>query len=203
MNSMSAFRPFVSILLFSAAGLFASCTPAGQPADAGDAQLDFSRSQKTDGGTWEVSYVPDPDPFMSQMDFALDVTVSRVDGAKVLETLLLEPSAFMPEHGHGMLPEVQPTVADLGEGTFRVEGMNLLMGGLWEIRIDVSAGDNTERATFNVDVEGEGDHSMLDGGHMHMEDGGHLHMEDGGAMHLEDGGHMHLEDGGAMHMDAG
>jgi hypothetical protein len=197
---------FLFLTIFATAFVI-GCTPNNGDKNGGapqNGETDLSRTQKTEGGTWEVSYTPDPDPFMSQMDFSLLVTVKRVDGESLAADLTVVADAWMPEHGHGMLPEVNPTTTALSdEGAFRVDGMNLLMGGLWEIYIDVQAGEKEERATFNVQVEGGGDHSMLDGGHMHMGDGGHMDHEDGGMMHMGDGGHMHHEDGGMMHMDAG
>jgi hypothetical protein len=182
-----------------------ACTPVQDDNGEGkDAGLDLGRTQNTEGGTWEVSITPEPDPLMSQMDFTLLVLVKRVDGEALAADLSIEADAFMPEHGHGMLPEVQPTTSKLdGDGEFRVYGMNLLMGGLWEIYIDVKSGEKTERATFSVQVEGEGSHADMDGGHMQMEDGGHMQMEDGGHMQMEDGGHMQMEDGGHMQMEDG
>jgi hypothetical protein len=129
-------------------------------------------------------------------DFSLNVTVKRVDGEALASDLTIEADAYMPAHGHGMLPEVEPITTQLeDEGRFRVDGMNLLMDGLWELYVDVKTAEKTERATFSVEVEGEGEHTMMDGGHMGMEDGGHMGMEDGGHMGMEDGGHMEMDAG--------
>lgn len=53
-------------------------------------------------------------------------------------TLTVEP--FMPAHGHGTSPATFTAVAVEGaEGAYRFEGVNLIMAGLWELRLSVGA----------------------------------------------------------------
>ena len=47
----------------------------------------------------------------------------------------LSVDAIMPAHQHGM--KYTPTIVDLGDGMFRVDGMLFHMPGVWEIQVDV------------------------------------------------------------------
>ena len=63
----------------------------------------------------------------------------------------LSVDAAMPEHGHGM--NRVPSVAALGDGRFRAEGLLFHMPGRWEIYFDVTRGAITERAQADVELE--------------------------------------------------
>jgi hypothetical protein len=66
-------------------------------------------------------------------DFELEVWVLR-DGAPARDAELAV-SAWMPDHGHGMLR--LPRTERRGDGSFHVQGMLLHMRGLWQLRFDV------------------------------------------------------------------
>jgi hypothetical protein len=58
---------------------------------------------------------------------------------------LIKVDATMPEHRHGM--NYKPSIAALGNGRFRVEGLLWHMSGRWEWRFDVrSAPDAPARS---------------------------------------------------------
>jgi YtkA-like protein len=59
--------------------------------------------------------------------------------------------AWMPEHRHGM--NYRPTVARLGDGRYRAEGLMLHMAGRWELVFDVRSGDSVERLTQSIRLE--------------------------------------------------
>lgn len=107
------------------------------------------REVVTDGGSYYVTYVPDPDPIPVQERFALDVDVAYAsDPNNLVEDAQLAVDAWMPAHGHGM--DVVPRVSAHGDGTFRVENMEFSMSGEWEILMDVTRGSLTEQASFLV-----------------------------------------------------
>ena len=59
--------------------------------------------------------------------------------------------AWMPEHRHGM--NYQPTIAALGGGRYRAEGLMFHMPGRWEFVFEVRAGGKAERLAQSVRLE--------------------------------------------------
>jgi hypothetical protein len=59
----------------------------------------------------------------------------------------------MPQHGHG-LPTAPQVTEYLGNGDYLVEGMKFQMGGWWEVRFNITAGDLNDTITFNLTLEG-------------------------------------------------
>jgi hypothetical protein len=105
----------------------------------------------TDGGTFRLAYEPNPDP-LAQGPFSLTLTVlNAVDDSVAGDDVEVVADAWMPEHGHGMIGATPSTTAQ-GEGVFVAEGMNFIMGGAWELLVDVVVDDVTESAIFAVDV---------------------------------------------------
>ncbi len=62
----------------------------------------------------------------------------------------LSVSAWMPDHGHGMLRV--PAVEDQGDGSYRVSGMLLHMRGFWQVFVDVVSDGYSERAEFALEL---------------------------------------------------
>ena len=58
--------------------------------------------------------------------------------------------ATMPEHGHGM--NVEPRALASPDGSYRVRGMLLHMGGRWELTIHVLERGRFHGATFELEV---------------------------------------------------
>lgn len=59
--------------------------------------------------------------------------------------------AWMPEHRHGM--NYKPTVAALGGGRYRAEGLMFHMAGRWEFVFEARSGGRTERLAHSVRLE--------------------------------------------------
>ena len=59
--------------------------------------------------------------------------------------------AWMPEHRHGM--NYKPTVAALGGGRYRAEGLMFHMAGRWELVFELRSGGRTERLAHSVRLE--------------------------------------------------
>lgn len=115
-------------------------------------ELDTSRAQFSDGQSFWVMYTPNPDPIPVGEDFAMTVMVhDGADQTTLMPSCTIEVGAWMPSMGHGM-PN-PPTVTPNGDGTFAVSGMNFIMGGHWELTVDVTDAAATETATFNVMAE--------------------------------------------------
>jgi hypothetical protein len=70
----------------------------------------------------------------------------------VMEGMLLEIRAWMPDHMHGS--PVQPTTTSLGEGQYRIDKLNLFMAGYWEITITTTDTEgNDDSVLFKICVE--------------------------------------------------
>lgn len=113
----------------------------GTGPDSGMAAVEDVRSVQTDGGTWTVAYVPDPDPIPGNREFALDLTVADEAGPASGTTIVL--TADMPDHGHGMN---QAPVLTGSDGAFRADGMLFHMTGKWRLLVDVTGEESIETA---------------------------------------------------------
>ncbi len=76
--------------------------------------------------------------------FALELAVCPAPSA-------LHVDAWMPEHRHGM--NYRPSVAALGGGRYRAEGLLFHMPGRWEFLFELRGGGATERVAHAVRVE--------------------------------------------------
>lgn len=114
--------------------------------------LNESNMAMTDGGSFHVMYTLDPSTIVVSEPF--DMTFS-ISAAGDTDTLLTDASATadanMPAHEHGM--NVEPTATDNGDGTTTVSGMVFHMPGHWEVVVDVTQGDTTEQAIFDIVLE--------------------------------------------------
>jgi FtsP/CotA-like multicopper oxidase with cupredoxin domain len=70
-----------------------------------------------------------------------DKREKEVTGAKITIT------PWMPEMGHGVFEP--PVVVEKGNGLYAVENIILVMGGHWEIRINVKKGDTEDTVVFD------------------------------------------------------
>lgn len=92
---------------------------------------------------YTIAYRADPAPIPLARHFALDVVVCPKPG--VAAPTALDVDATMPAHKHGM--NYRPSVAVVGPGRYRVEGLLFHMSGAWELRFDVAGAKGRERAT--------------------------------------------------------
>ena len=60
-------------------------------------------------------------------------------------TVTMEP--WMPEMGHGSFSATE--VTEKGGGLYRVENIVMIMGGHWEMRVDIKKGDLEDRVVFD------------------------------------------------------
>ena len=108
--------------------------------------LDFGRTQQTDGGTYTVTWAPSTDPIVLSESFSISLTATpdvMPEGGFVYGTV----GATMPNHGHGM--NVSPVVSDNGDGTATAEPFQFHMEGWWEITVELVSAEGSEVAAFN------------------------------------------------------
>ncbi len=80
--------------------------------------------------------------------FALEAYLYQ--GEQAVPGAELVVSAWMPDHGHGLV--VQPRTTERGEGRYEVDGMLLHMRGKWELFFDVVKDGFSERAQFDLEL---------------------------------------------------
>ena len=84
--------------------------------------------------------------------FGFSVTFTNTNGDRMrINNTAVSPDAYMPQHFHGM--NVTASAERTGQGTFDVHGMVFHMTGLWEVYLDFTVDDVTERAQFVFDVK--------------------------------------------------
>ena len=115
----------------------------GAPADA-----DFGATRTSDNGLFQVTYTPSLDPVAINELHEWTLHVETAEGAPV-DDAVISVSGGMPEHNHGMPTEPKVT-ASLGNGDYRVEGMQFQMGGWWTITFVIDAAGQQDSVTFNL-----------------------------------------------------
>jgi hypothetical protein len=100
----------------------------------------------TDGGTWTVAWASEVPPDSGE-PWTTTLTVTEGDLPAEDVTLTIEP--FHPSMGHGIFEE--PVAEDLGAGVF-LATWTFNMTGRWEVRVDVTDDNRTERGVFEVEV---------------------------------------------------
>ena len=113
--------------------------------------LDYSTERTTDNGVFNVSYTSEEAISINKMH-TWTLHVETADGQPV-EDATITVDGGMPQHGHG-LPTAPQVTEYLGNGDYLVEGMKFQMGGWWEVKFNISAGDLTDTITFNLTLEG-------------------------------------------------
>jgi hypothetical protein len=114
------------------------------PAAQGACELPGGEAQKIESSRHQVLYRTRPVPLKVGEHFALEFAVCPAPES-------VRVDAWMPEHRHGM--NYRPTVAALGQGHYRAEGLMLHMPGRWELVFEVRAGDSSERIAQSVRLQ--------------------------------------------------
>jgi len=117
---------------------------AAAAAAAPACELPGGAAQRIESPRHLVLYRPQPAPLRVGEHFTLDFAVCPAPES-------VRVDAWMPEHRHGM--NYRPTVAALGGGRYRAEGLMLHMAGKWELVFEVRAKDSVERVVQVIRLE--------------------------------------------------
>ncbi len=140
---------FASLLAFSV--LMAGCGPAAPAMQMGSnppADADYGTTRTSDNGLFQATYTPALNPITINELHQWTLHVETADGTPV-DDAVIAVSGGMPEHNHGMPTEPKVTEA-LGNGDYRVEGMQFQMGGWWTITFVIDAAGQQDSVTFNL-----------------------------------------------------
>ena len=129
----------------SALSFLLACSPAIDSAAEDYAEV---REAVSDGGSWKIAYLPDPDPVPFNEIFGLEISIESLAGLPVTD-LDVTVDATMPEHGHGMNTAPQLSLSDQGQLT--VEGMLFHMEGYWELSVLLEASQGSEETLFAIE----------------------------------------------------
>ena len=59
---------------------------------------------------------------------------------------------YMPHHGHPS--SSRPTVTDNKDGTYTIDDVYFMMGGLWQVTLNANWGSQTDSAVFGFCIPG-------------------------------------------------
>ncbi|MEQ1895722.1 MAG: hypothetical protein ABL998_24545 [Planctomycetota bacterium] len=99
-------------------------------------------------GTYLFVWRTEPAPIPRNQDFALELWVLADGQPKQLTSLGV--TAWMPEHGHGMLRQVQPEAR--ADGSYHVDNLLLHMRGHWLLVFDALDGNLSERGEHALEL---------------------------------------------------
>jgi hypothetical protein len=116
---------------------------AGVPED-----LDTSTTRMTEQGAFQVSVSSNLDPPDINEIHSWTIHLETPDGQAV-ENAQIAVDGGMPQHNHGF-PTAPEVTEELGGGDYLLEGVKFNMAGWWELKLAVSAGDQTDDVTFNL-----------------------------------------------------
>ena len=114
------------------------------------ADLDTSSEKLSDNELYLVSYQPaqEPVPVNALQTWTLQVTTP--DGEPVTDAEL-SVEGDMPQHGHGL--PTAPTVSNVGEGNYLVEGLKFQMGGWWYTQFGINSALGEDSVRFDLILE--------------------------------------------------
>lgn len=110
--------------------------------------LDTSTTKLTEGEAFQVSVSSNLDPLSLNEIHSWTVHVETADGEAV-ENGEISVDGGMPEHNHGF-PTTPEITDELGGGDYLLEGVKFSMAGWWELKLDITAGGQTDSVTFNI-----------------------------------------------------
>lgn len=110
--------------------------------------LDTATTRMTDQGAFQVTITSELDPPNLNEIHSWTIHVETPDGETVEQAEIIVDGG-MPEHNHGF-PTVPEVSEELGGGDYLLEGMKFSMAGWWELKLTITAGDQSDDITFNL-----------------------------------------------------
>ncbi len=156
---MSQFRKFTVISLILLVALFSvACgsneaeeTPTPEMAPMAmpgvPDELDQATTKLTEDGVFQVTVNSNLEPLSLNEIHSWTVHVETADG-QVLEKAEITVGGGMPEHNHGF--PTAPEISEESGGDYLLEGVKFSMAGWWELKLDITAGDQSDSVTFNI-----------------------------------------------------
>ena len=113
------------------------------------ADLDYSRTRVSAGGTFRAVIKPDGDSIPQGKLQRWTLHLEDTTGAPI-DSATIAVDGGMPQHGHG-LPTSPRATRRLGGGDHLIEGMKFNMGGWWVVKFRVaSTATGKDSVVFNL-----------------------------------------------------
>ena len=110
--------------------------------------LDTATEKMSDNGLFLVSVKPLIDPIEINTLHSWQLTLLDKNDQPV-EGATITVGGGMPEHNHGFPTQPQVVMGDQA-GDYVIEGVKMQMAGWWEMKLTISAEDDSDTVTFNV-----------------------------------------------------
>jgi hypothetical protein len=110
--------------------------------------LDMATTKLTEDEAFQVTISSNLDPLILNEIHSWTVHVETVDGEAV-ENAEIAVDGGMPEHNHGF-PTAPEITEEIGGGEYLLEGVKFSMAGWWELKLDITAGGQSDSVTFNI-----------------------------------------------------
>jgi hypothetical protein len=120
----------------------------GMAMGAGPEGLDTANERMSDEGLFHVSISSNLEPLGLNEMHSWTIHVETADGQSV-ENAQIAADGGMPEHNHGF-PTAPEVTEDLGGGDYLLEGVKFSMAGWWELKLDITSGEQSDQVTFNI-----------------------------------------------------
>jgi hypothetical protein len=145
---MRYLAPFFAF--FTALTVLAGCAMS-HPAD-----LDVRTTRPTAAGTYVVSLRPLVSVVPINQIHAWEIAITTADG-KPVDGAHISFDGGMPQHRHGF-PTRPRVTEEMGNGRYRLDGVKFSMTGWWEMKLQIQAGQRSDKIIFNtvVDTPGTG-----------------------------------------------
>jgi hypothetical protein len=118
---------------------------------AGDcgAALKTKQAWLAEGDGVQVAFVARPMPVPLGRHFTIDFAIC--DGGVARSASGVSVDADMPAHRHGM--NYRASVSQLGDGTYRAQGLMFHMPGTWRVIFDLGLDGRAVRVTRAIEVQ--------------------------------------------------
>jgi hypothetical protein len=102
-------------------------------------------------GLFKGTVTSELDPVVINQLHSWTLQLTTADG-KPVEDASITVAGSMPAHAHGMPTQPQVT-ANLGGGSYKVEGMQFQMGGEWEVTFSITSGSSSDSLVFHLTLQ--------------------------------------------------
>jgi len=110
--------------------------------------LDMATTKLTEDELFQVTISSNLDPLSLNEIHSWTVHVETADGEAV-ENAEIAVDGGMPDHNHGF-PTAPEITEEIGGGEYLLEGVKFSMAGWWELKLDITAGEQSDSVTFNI-----------------------------------------------------
>jgi hypothetical protein len=138
-------RAFARVCVLPIAAVVACAHAAG---DCG-AALKTKQAWLAEGDGVQVAFVARPMPVPLGRHFTIDFAIC--DGGVARSASGVSVDADMPAHRHGM--NYRASVSQLGDGTYRAQGLMFHMPGTWRVIFDLGLDGRAVRVTRAIEVQ--------------------------------------------------